>query len=232
MVIQSTDGRSLKTLEHWSLRKRNHWKRGRSAYEVANFIVNRNGADKLARRVSQVLGGPVQFDKITPEYEVRFDKQRGKGRVHDLGIWGATSSGDSLFVGVEAKVDERFGEKTVAQEWQRRTVGKEARIRQLCSRFQNGRGISQTDDVRYQLMYATAGTVDAGASVSVFYVAVFLTDAYRPTKGEANYKDYMEFVRRVGGVATADDADGATSYTLNLAGRQLTTIYDYIREGD
>ncbi len=228
MIIQSTDGRSLKTLEDWSLRKRNHWKRGRSAYEVANFIVNRNGADKLERKVSEVLGGTVQFDKITPEYVVPFDKQRGQGRVHDLGIWGATSSGDSLFVGVEAKVDEPFG-PIIADEWKKRTVGKEARIRQLCDRFP---GISVDSKIRYQLMYAAAGTVCERAKVSVFYIVVFVTDCYDPKEGKKNYNDYMEFIRRAGGDRTARNVIGPTCHRLDLAGRRLITIYDHVCEGD
>ena len=225
------------TLGKWEkIHKPEHWKPGHSAYEVANFILYRNGADKLERKVSQVLGGPVQFDKITAKCGVRFDdygKGGGRPRYHNLGIWGETSSGDSLFVGVDAKVNERFRDP-LAQEWQKGTDGEKARIRQLCSRFQNGpRRISPTDDVRYQLMYATAGTVDAEASVSVFYVVVFVTKAYDPVKGEANYDDYMKFICRAGGRETARNVIGATCHRLDLLDRadrhrRLITIYDYI----
>ena len=232
MRIQDSDGHPLKTLDDWeAIHDEGKWKRGRSAYEVANFIVNRNGVAKLARRVSQVLGDRVQFEQITPECEVRFDKHRGKGRVHDLGIRGQTRSGDSLFVGVEAKVDELFGE-TVAKEWQERTVGKENRILELCNRFQDGPGIRPTDPIRYQLMHGTAGTVAADADVSVFYIAVFVTGDYDPTKGEDNEEDYMRFIRRAGGIATAHNVSGATCHTLRLSGKRLTAIYEYIREGD
>lgn len=33
----------------------------------------------------------------------------GKGRTHDLGIYGKTVSGKRIFIGVEAKVNETFG---------------------------------------------------------------------------------------------------------------------------
>ena len=239
MRIQDQNGVALETLEDWqALHKPRHWKRGRSAYEVANLIVNRNGADKLAGRVSQVLGDRVQFEQITAECEVRFDRY-GKGRVHDLGIRGATWSGKSLFVGVEAKVDERFG-STVAEEWQKaqQTIERGEctrlpdRILELCGRFQGGPGISKTDDIRYQLMHGTAGTVAADADVSVFYVAVFVTGDYDPMKGEDNHNDYMKFIRRAGGIATAHNVSGATCHTLRLSGKRLTAIYQYIREGD
>ena len=111
MRIENTEGIPLNCLDDWkSIHKSTQWKQGRSAYSVANFIVNRDrdGARKLRDRVSSVLGAPVTFHKIIPEYEVKFD-QYGKGRFHDLGICGKTQSGKSLFVGAEAKVDEPFG---------------------------------------------------------------------------------------------------------------------------
>ena len=234
MRIQDANGKPLKTLDDWqAIHKPKHWKRGRSAYEVADFIVNRSGADKLARRVSLVLGDTVQFEQITPEFEVRFDKY-GKGRFHDIGIVGETAHGERLFIGVEAKVDESFG-LTVAEEWQKgqRTVagGKRThlpdRIRELCSRFQDGPGIRETDQIRYQLMHGTAGTVSACAECSVFYVAVFVTDAYNHAKGEANYNDYLAFVRQVGGGVMPNGGDGATSHALRVAGKRLITIYEY-----
>ena len=49
------------------------------------------------------------LDRAISEYEQKFDDFRGRGRIHDLGIFGQTESGKSLFVGVEAKVDEPFG---------------------------------------------------------------------------------------------------------------------------
>ena len=118
MRIENTEGKPLNCLDDWkSIHKPTQWKEGRSAYSVADFIVNREGSCKLRDRVSSVLGEPVTFHKIIPEYEVKFD-QYGKGRFHDLGIFGKTQSGESLFVGVEAKVDESFG-AYVADEWRK-----------------------------------------------------------------------------------------------------------------
>ena len=37
----------------------------------------------------------------------------------DLGITGRTGSGESLFVGLEAKVDEPFGSETVGERYQK-----------------------------------------------------------------------------------------------------------------
>lgn len=234
MRIENTEGTPLNCLDDWkSIHKSTQWKQGRSAYSVANFIVKRDGARKLRDRVSSVLGSLVTFHKIIPEYEVKFD-QYGKGRFHDLGIFGKTQSGKSLFVGVEAKVDEPFG-TYVADEWRKaqeiRECGKGTRlpqrIMQLCDRFNDGLGTSECDKVRYQLLHGTAGTVDAKADVSVFYVAVFKTDCYDDAIGKSNRQDYQQFIERAGGVPTQDNGNGASSYVLTLGGKRLLAIYEY-----
>ena len=42
------------------------------------------------------------------EHESRFDKYNGKGRMHDLVIWGDNGT-QHLVICIEAKVDESFG---------------------------------------------------------------------------------------------------------------------------
>ena len=211
MIIEDSTGRQLDSVDDWrGLHDPEQWRQGRSAYSVADFIVNRRGARKVQERISSVLGEPVILHKLIPEYEVRFDRH-GKGRFHDLGIFGETYSGSSLFVGVEAKVDERFG-KYVSEEWldaeRKRNRGERTRmpqrIRELCARFDGGPEITEDADIRYQLLYGTAGTVCAGMDVSVFYVAVFLTDDYDSSIGESNYQDYRKFIEQAGGKPTEE----------------------------
>ena len=198
MKIVTSDGKPLRSLADWqAVHKPEQWKPGRSAHSVADFIANRNGARRLSQHVSEVLGENVTFHKIIPEHKVKFDQYRNP-RVHDLGIYGETESGKSLFVGEEAKVDESFG-NYVSVEWRRAdTPSKRNRISQLCDRFQDGPGISPTDEIRYQLMHGAAGTVEAGADVSVLYIAVFVTDDYDEAKGIANFQDYRTFLNRAG----------------------------------
>ena len=234
MRIEDSKGNQLTCLDDWrGLQVPDKWKPGRSAHSIADFVVNRQGASSLRDRVSSVLGEPVEFLKLVPEYEVRFDRY-GRGRVHDLGIFGDTVSGQSLFVGVEAKVDERFNEY-IGDAWreanQERDRGKGThkpeRIQELCTRFRNGPGITENSEIRYQLLYGAAGTVDAGADVSVFYVAVFMTDDYDPAVGEANYRDYLRFVECAGGEPIGTDEIGASSHRLTVGHRPLVSIYEY-----
>ena len=106
-VIDSR-GNDITTLEQWSKTvRRSHWKQGRSAFPLADFILNRNRAAHQELRIASILSQPVRLDQATPEYAARFDRHDGPARL-DLGICGRTSSGESVFVGLEAKVDEPY----------------------------------------------------------------------------------------------------------------------------
>ena len=233
MRIETSDGKLLRAMADWqAIHKPAQWRPGRSAHAIADFVVNRDSAAKLARTVAAVLGERVAFREAAPELEIRFDRY-GKGRFHDLGIRGETESGATLFVGVEAKVDESFGAH-VADEWRNaqriRERGERTRrpdrITELCDRFQDGPGISEYDEIRYQLMHAAAGTVEAGADVSVLYIAVFATDDYDPDKAEINRQDYRTFIACAGGTPTPNQTAAAESHNLNLSGKSLTAIYE------
>ena len=235
MRIEDSQGNQLTSLGDWeSLHRPDKWKKGRSAYSVADFVVNHRGADKLRRSVSSVLGEPVVFRKLVPEYEVRFDLH-GKGRFHDLGIRGNTASGGSLFVGVEAKVDETFGEY-VGDEWREankllergENTNKPQRIQELCARFGGAPRITEdSSEIRYQLLYGVAGTVDAGADASVLYVAVFRTDAYDASIAEENRRDYLRFIECAGGEPIGPGGAGASAHLLTLSSKRLVSIYEY-----
>ena len=107
--IVSSHGDELSSLEEWAkLHKEVHWKKGRSAYTLADFVLNGEGASHLESRLSEVLERKTYICRITPEKEVRFDRY-GRGRFHDLAIEGVVGSDMTLFVGVEAKVDESLG---------------------------------------------------------------------------------------------------------------------------
>ena len=100
MRIEDSQGKPLHTLDDWeNLHEKGKWKPGRSAHAIADFIVNRSGAGQLRERIASALGEPVEFRLLIPEREIRFD-QYPRGRFHDLGIYGETASGKSLFVGV------------------------------------------------------------------------------------------------------------------------------------
>ena len=215
-----------------SPRSAHQWREHRSAYSMAEFIVNRNGAAALKATVCNALGEGVDFEKGIPEFEVRFDGL-GHGRVHDLGIFGRTASGASLFVGIEAKVDEPFGPLV-------RDAYLAAKARQVAGEATNAPERSENllklhftapdvsmFDVRYQLLYATAGTLAAGADISVLYIVVFRTPLYNETVSAQNYRDYVDFMAKTGAARLKLSSKEAHGHKLVLQGRELVCLYEH-----
>ncbi len=243
MTITNPDGSEITTMEQWSERvNSSHWKRGRSAYSLADFVMNRGGAKVLRERVSSVLSRPVTLDRATPEYGAKFDSHGGSPSKLDLGIFGRVGSESGLFVGVEAKVDEWFGE-TVCKRYQRAVSYLEenprskaaARVRDLLSEYFGETAEpcdSRFSDVRYQLLTSTAGTVAVGKDFSVFYVLVFETDSYDERRGRENRLAYERFIEAAGGRVIALGEGGFDAYEIMVAGKRLVCVYDYFDEWD
>ena len=238
MNINDSKGNDIKTLEQWSASvSRAHWVEGRSAYALADFILNRNGAAYLESRISSVLSQPVRLEQGAPEYAAKFDRYGGPARL-DIGIAGQTASGESLFVGVEAKVDEPFGSETVCERYQEAVEYLKsnprskaaARVEELLSRYlaDNDEPCeSRFADVGYQLLTASAGIVASDADISVFYVMVFKTRLYNGGKGEENRLDYENFINLVGGECLMRDNEVCLAHDITLDGRRLICIYEY-----
>lgn len=237
MKIQNTEDATIESLDDWARiydtpRSARHWKQHRSAYSIAEFIMNRQGAQELKSRVADVVGEKVEFERAIPEHEIRFDSF-GHGRMHDLGIYGRTASGKSLFVGVEAKVDEPFGALV-------RDVYLEAKARQIAGESTNAperienllkMHFDKPDQamfgIRYQLLYATAGTLAAGADISVLYVVVFRTPLYSETTSAENYRDYVDFLSKTGASHVKLPGKEAHVHRLFLRGKELLCIHEH-----
>ena len=168
----------------------------------------------------------------------KFDSYRNPAQL-DLGICGHTAEGQSLFVGVEAKVDEPFDDKTVGAYYQAalidRNMGRGTRvperIRGLVSLYAPGRideALRSIGPIRYQLLTGTAGTVAIGKAISVFLVLVFRTSLYDEVKGEENRRDYREFIERVHGRAVSGISSGVVAHEVAVGGRPLICIYQDI----
>jgi hypothetical protein len=237
MKIESRDGRPINTFEDWASlydtpQQSHQWKEHRSAWSIADFVMNHNGGQRLQQRVSGVLGESVGFERVIPEYEKRFD-QYGRGRVHDLGIFGETADGRSVFIGVEAKVDESFGPtvhdsylQSKANQITGTSTNAPERIEQLLAMHFSAPDVSMFD-IRYQLLYATAGTLAANADISVLYVVVFKTPLYDESIGADNYRDYIHFVNKVGGEPLSLDDKGAMAHEIKFDDRRLVCVHEY-----
>lgn len=237
MDVIGPGGEKIESMEAWaglyaSPRSAHQWKEYRSAYSLAEFILNRNGGSALQTRVSEALAEPVELERALPEMEVRFD-QFGRGRMHDLGIFGRTASGRSLFVGVEAKVDEPFGALVreaylgaKARQIAGESTNAPERIEQLLKLHFREPDPSMFE-VRYQLLYATAGTLAVSADISVLYVIVFKTPAYSETIAAENYWDYAQFMTKTRAAPVKLPNKEATAHRLVIGGKELLCLYEY-----
>ena len=228
----------IASIEDWaeiyaSGNKAKHWKPGRSAYSIAEYVMNRNGLDRIADRVGEVLDEVVEFEKVTPELELTFD-EFGQGRVHDLGIYGRTSSGKSLFIGVEAKVDESFNKTTsdvYLQAVARRIGGGRTkapeRIENLL-KIHFRKPEKEVFNLRYQLLYATAGTLAAKQDISLLYIIVFKTALYDDLKGLDNLKDYFAYINAVRSEELACSRPESRVHTIKVFRKSLYSIYEQV----
>ena len=240
MQITGPKGNDIATMEDWGACVRGgHFKEGRSAYSLADFILNRNGAAVLEERISAVCAESVIFERATPEFRASFDSYRGPSNP-DLGIFGTVGSKSNLFVGLEAKVDEPFDGKTVGEKYQDAIRKKScnprsrayAKVENLLSSYfaeSADPGVSRFSDVGYQLLTGTAGTVARQKDVSIFYVLVFKTSEYDERKGRANQEVYEKFIEAANGKPLTHSPEGPGVHEITAAGKRLICIYDYFQ---
>ena len=180
-----------------------HWKIGGSAYSLADFLVNRSGEERIKEIVGKVFKNdlPVVIESGEIEFACQFDKYNGP-RKQDIGIWGKTKSGRRFFVGVEAKVNETFGnalkderQEAVKEKEKNDRSNKVDRIDELCHRF--GCDWAEIPEIRYQLLHFTAGTACVkDVDVCIMLTIVFHTDSYNEKTGQNNKDDYNMFMEK------------------------------------
>ena len=248
MIVVDSRGQGIADLDQWRSRifdgtsKIRHWKKGRSAHSLAEFMMDqRRGATHLRNRISSVLSRHVELERATPEYLAKFDSYPGNPSNLDLGVTGHVGRPalrQSLFVGVEAKVDETFG-STVGSRYsaamKRRKAGQNTnapeRVKGLLSKYFAFAGppdSSRFGDVRYQLLTGTAGTAAAPGELCMFYVLVFRTSMYDESRGLANQQDYERFLGAACGKPLMREGKDFRADELEVGGKTLVCVYDYV----
>jgi len=239
--IEDPHGNIVTDMTSWanifdSPRERRHWKPGRSAHSLADYVIQHRGLNRINERVGQLIGQSVTFSRAIVEHEVRFD-EFGKGRMHDLGVYGNAADGQSVFVGVEAKVDESFN-KTIGEayfdakckELSGKSTKAPQRIEQLMI-LHFGEIDRSMFDLRYQLLYATAGTLAADADLSILLVVVFRTELYDELKGADNHRDYIAFMEKLSATRRCTFNQHGDVHEVEIGGKPLTCSYEHISLG-
>ena len=158
------------------------WQDGRSAKECAKAWLRTGGpalpSELAALFSTHPLTSQLVIDRAYPEVETRLDRFQGNGRFHDLVLEGVSEERE-VVVSIEAKADESFGDlvrKARTNALARKPTTKVPARMDLLRDALFGSGVV-IDDLRYQLLYAVAGTLiearQRGADLAVFVVHEF-----------------------------------------------------------
>ena len=200
---------------------------GKSAKTLAQFCKENDVESIIKEWIAPIVKEEFSLDSAIPDMSTKFDDY-GKGRTHDLGIYGKTVSGKRIFIGVEAKVNETFG-GTVQSVYDKvaylKSVGKnsnlDARIEGLKKKYFPDLPL---DDIRYQLLYAIAGTLCEEAEVKILLFITFETDIYEEKCGQRNDDDLTAFLSML-------DAKpiGENCWELNVHGQTMFVVNKHVK---
>lgn len=204
--------KAITTLEEWQVLASpmggdKQWRDGRSAKELARYITD--AYPQMPKEVEAVLNRfscPDAEFEWRAEYVTEFEGQgygRGMGRNHDMVIWNT-----DVFVGIEGKADEPFGDKTIGDELKKASDNKVLRIDKLCN-LVFGDCKENHLDLRYQLLTASGGVLleakERHIPNAVLLVLVFLRTGadghkktfYREENRQRNNNDWRSFVEQL-----------------------------------
>lgn len=214
----SKNNNIITTVEEWyqfapPKAKGKHWKDGRSAKSLAQFMTDKNQVKKLEDILVELEYDTNGVISCTPEANTVLPC-KGNGRNHDL-----LMIGEDFVVGIEAKVSESFGEE-ISTELIEASDNKKGRIDKLANEL-FGCKINEVKDgleLRYQLLTGVYGTLREAEnnqkSKALFLVVVF-TDGLTSEDENAvnrNNDDFKNFCQQIG-----LSAEGGTICKSNVA---------------
>ena len=204
MKIKISKNNIITTVEEWyqfapPKAKGKHWKDGRSAKSLAQFMTDKNQVKKLEDILVELEYNTKGVISCTPEANTVLPC-KGNGRNHDL-----LMIGEDFVVGIEAKVSEPFGEE-ISTELIEASDNKKGRIDKLANEL-FGCKINEVKDgleLRYQLLTGVYGTLleaeNNKKSKALFLVIVF-TDGLTSEDENAvnrNNDDFKNFCQQIG----------------------------------
>lgn len=241
MRITNKNGTVVADIESWEkafkeVDDAKHWEEGRSAMSLAQYFslpnIDQSNGIKLIKEYVDICGFK-NFEPIRAriEHESRFDKFKGKGRMHDMVIWG-NGGGIHLVICIEAKVDEPFG--SLVSEAYRESVEyvnknprskRSQRIKDLCRKYYkiDVNDITSDTGIRYQLLHYLAGAITEAKScndVIFMPIMVFKTNKYN--KENYNKKDYEVFIKSMNFVLLNSEKE---IYKNNIDGVDVYMTY-------
>lgn len=218
MKIKISKNNIITTVEEWyqfapPKVKGKHWKDGRSAKSLAQFMTDKNQVKKLEDILVELEYNTKGVISCTPEANTVLPC-KGNGRNHDL-----LMIGEDFVVGIEAKVSEPFGEE-ISTELIEASDNKKGRMDKLANEL-FGCKINEVKDglkLRYQLLTGVYGTLleaeNNKKSKALFLVIVFTDGITREDENAVNRNndDFKNFCQQIG-----LSAEGGTICKSNIA---------------
>lgn len=146
-----------------------HWKDKRSAKEMAKFWVETENQQKIVSFLSQ-SSQVVNLEYGIPEMAMKFDNYKSP-RKTDLAIFGEINSKKTL-ISIEGKADESYGENLFKDEFIQSIMTKaitpnSKKLNRCIELFQRFNSVSEVLNIRYQLLYWLAGTIEEAVSNNI-----------------------------------------------------------------
>lgn len=183
------------------------WKDGRSAERLADDFFQEtpecfSSGEKTIRNMISFFTKceKVNLDSAQIEYLSKFDSHNNP-RQQDLAIWGAVND-TPLFVGLEAKVDEPFDNRSIEKARQAAKISPTAtdRISLLVEDFLKGIPEEEYNSFRYQLLFYLAGSLrEPSAEIIFMPVIVYVKGSvdYHEENAAKNKRDYQQFMEKL-----------------------------------
>jgi hypothetical protein len=200
-----------------------HWKKGRSAYELANswFAAQKLAEfaiQKLPESVCSILNTVAAFEgavlrKGIFELQTELDDLgRGPSQTDLLALLEGRG-GISIALGVEGKVDEPFGE--IVSDWLDFSPDRLRRLARVIEKLNLKSSI--IGELRYQLLHRTAALL-IEAEQRQSSQAIMLVQSFSPNHIRAGFKDFQRFSAALG---TPVDEPGVLSVPRRIQGIEL-----------
>ena len=201
MKIKISKNNIITTVEEWyqfapPKAKGKHWKDGRSAKSLAQFMTDKNQVKKLEDILVELEYNTKGVISCTPEANTVLPC-KGNGRNHDL-----LMIGEDFVVGIEAKVSEPFGEE-ISTELIEASDNKKGRIDKLANEL-FGCKINEVKDgleLRYQLLTGVYGTLreaKKNKKIKALFLVIVFTDGITREDENAvnrNNDDFKNFCK-------------------------------------
>jgi hypothetical protein len=218
VIIASRRGSAIGSLTDWEVLGKpaspEHWKPGRSAYELAqDWIEGDAASDVIALLSARTELSGIELLEGVAEKQTQFDGISRGPRNHDLLVRGRLPDGASITVGVEGKADEpfdvplwRYRENALKRSSQTQALARtDGLVRQFFgTSLAADKGEPPIICMGYQLLSALAGTLaDAkndGSPYAVVLIMEYITDLTDDAEHAHNGRVLENFLARLLGV--------------------------------